>query len=163
MSTNGLPDQRSPERLELMGLYKTTLETWRSQVDSSWQRSSYFSAFEIAAIGGCWLLVSKDSLLWIGAAIGFSFGALLITMIWCLSTAKTWEYVRHWWDSVTELEDALGLGKQQRDFATRLEQKNKCGVRYKWLVCGIPVLFELAWFALFVLSIVRCVCVCHGW
>ncbi len=44
------PDRRN----DLMEVYKTISDTWRSQVDSSWQRSTYFAAFEIAALGGCW-------------------------------------------------------------------------------------------------------------
>ncbi len=60
-----------------MEVYKTIFDTWRSQVDSSWQRSSYFAAFEIAAVGGCWLLVSGLTRLPVGAGIVFSVGLLL--------------------------------------------------------------------------------------
>ena len=158
MGMNGPPDQRPPERLELMDLYSTIFDTWRSQVDSSWQRSGYFAAFETAAIGGCWLLVAHGALLWDWAAIGFSFGGLLLTAIWYLSTCKTWGYVRHWWDAIIQLEGALALAERQHDFATRLDLKNehRCGVRYKLLVLAVPSLFGVAWFVLFVLSIVCC-------
>lgn len=33
-----------------MEVYKTVFETWRAQVDSYWQRSNYFAAFETAAL-----------------------------------------------------------------------------------------------------------------
>ena len=36
-----------------MDVYKVMWDTWRSQVDSYWQRSGYFALFETAAIGGC--------------------------------------------------------------------------------------------------------------
>jgi len=55
-----------------MEVYKTIFDTWRSQVDSSWQRSSYFAGFEIAAIGGCWLLASSNDNLALGAGVVFS-------------------------------------------------------------------------------------------
>ncbi len=41
-------------------VYRTTFETWRFEVDSYWQRNSYFAAFETAAITGCWYLLEKD-------------------------------------------------------------------------------------------------------
>ena len=77
------------KRLEQIELYKTIFDTWRSQVDSSWQRSNYFAAFETAAIGGCWLLASGDRRISIVAAIVFSIGGLLLTAIWYVSTVKT--------------------------------------------------------------------------
>src|ERR1700720_2087690 len=110
-----------PERM--MEVYKAAVETWRVQVDSSWQRSAYFATFEIAAVGGCWFLVSNCQRLQIGAGAVFSIGGLALTIIWYLSTKKTWEYVRHWWDSIRTLERDIPLAPY--DFAQRLESKPK--------------------------------------
>jgi hypothetical protein len=141
-----------------MDLYKTVFDTWRAQVDSSWQRSSYFSAIETAAIGGCWLMVSAKDALQIGTSIGFSIGGFLLTMIWYCSTKKTWGYVRHWWDKIREIEAELALGPY--DFAQQLESKQERdgGVRYKTLLLGIPLLFSSAWGALFLIATVRFAC-----
>jgi hypothetical protein len=38
------------DRLEV---YKTLFETWRFEVNSHWQRSSYFAAFETVAVAAC--------------------------------------------------------------------------------------------------------------
>jgi len=99
-----------PERRDLVEVYKTVFETWRSQVESSWQRSTYFAAFEIAAIGGCWLLVSDEKrLLPVAAGIAFSIGGLWLTRIWYKSTTKTQAYVLHWWKGIIEVEKGLSL------------------------------------------------------
>src|SRR5258708_17300276 len=111
-----MPDGRNG----MMGVYKAIFDTWRSQVDSSWQRSNYFAAFEIAAIGGCWLLVSDEKrLLPVAAGIAFSIGGLWLTRIWYRSTKKTQAYVRHWWESLIEVENGLGLNAFA--FAQQLE------------------------------------------
>ena len=53
------PNERDGE--QLFTVYQQLFETWRSQVDSYWQRSNYFAAFETAAIAGCWhILTAKD-------------------------------------------------------------------------------------------------------
>jgi hypothetical protein len=147
-----------PERM--MEVYKATVETWRSQVDSSWQRSTYFATFEIAAVGGCWFLVSNTQRLQIAAGAAFSFGGLALTVIWYLSTKKTWEYVRHWWDSICTIEKSIPLAPY--DFAQQLQSKEKemQWVRYRTLVFSIPRLFCLAWSAIFLVAVVRLVCTC---
>jgi hypothetical protein len=142
-------------------LYKTIFDTWRSQVDSSWQRSNYFAAFETAAIGGCWLLVSSHRRLSIGAAIAFSVGGLLLTAIWYVSTVKTWYYVRHWWDSIATIEKTLAL--DPFNFVEKLEAKKEkpwsC-VPYRYLVRAIPFIFGIVWLSLLILGIVRIACFC---
>ena len=152
------PTSAPPNRQERMDVYKTIFDTWRSQVDSSWQRSNYFAAFEIAAIGGCWLLVSAKDTLPVGTGLGFSVGGLLLTMIWFCSTKKTWGYVRHWWDKIRDIEADLALSPY--DFAQQLESKQERDgdVRYKTLLLGIPFLFSLAWIALFLTAVVRLAC-----
>ena len=54
------------ERPASMEVYKTIFETWRSQVDSYWQRNTYFAAFETAALAGCWYLVEHSHREWAG-------------------------------------------------------------------------------------------------
>ena len=156
MSTPGtnIPTDR------LMDVYKIIFDTWRSQVDSSWQRSSYFAAFEIAAIGGCWFLVSGRKIFQAGSGLAFSFGGLILTVIWHLSTKKTQTYVRHWWDSIRAIEKALALSPY--DFAQQLEsqQENAAGVKYQMLVRWIPILFGSAWILLFLIAAVRLLCLC---
>jgi hypothetical protein len=48
MASDDLPVERQLTKAERLDLYKIIFETWRSQVDSSWQRSNYFAAFETA-------------------------------------------------------------------------------------------------------------------
>ncbi|MFZ1010636.1 MAG: hypothetical protein WAN65_27605 [Candidatus Sulfotelmatobacter sp.] len=137
---------------ELLEIYKIAVETWRSQVDSSWQRSSYFSAFETAAIGGCWLLVSSKDPLSIWAGIGFSIGGFLLTAIWFVSTYKTYMYVRHWWDSLRKVEEKVA--PSPFDFASQLEAKPTC-IPYKVLVLSVPILFIVGWLSLFGIGVGR--------
>src|ERR1039458_4861270 len=128
-----------PSRNELLiEAYKTIFDTWRSQVDSSWQRSSYFAAFEIAAIGGCWFLVSGGTKLPVGAGVLCSIGGFLLTMIWYSSTKKTQDYVRHWWRSILAIEQGLALSPY--DFAQQLEKQGRD--EYRKLPKSIPVLFR---------------------
>jgi hypothetical protein len=51
------PDRELALRQEV---YKEAFETWRYEVNSYWQRNNYFSAFEIAAIAGCWYVVEHS-------------------------------------------------------------------------------------------------------
>ena len=44
MNTSGMPPSQ-PSRESLMEMYKTIFDTWRSQVDSSWQRSHCLQDF----------------------------------------------------------------------------------------------------------------------
>lgn len=142
------PDRRN----DLMEVYKNISDTWRSQVDSSWQRSSYFAAFEIAALGGCWLLVSDEKrLLSVATGIAFSVGALLLTRIWYRSTKKMHAYVRHWWESLIKIEDALRL--ETFAFARQLESQGKD--EYRHLLTQIPTLFGIAWVLLLLIGVIR--------
>jgi hypothetical protein len=151
----GTPTNMSPNGEKQLEVYKTIFETWRSQVDSSWQRSTYFAAFEIAAVGGCWLLVSDFRRLPVGAGIVFSVGGFLLTRIWYRSTRKTQAYVRHWWESMLDVEDGLA----PYDFARQLEARGED--EYRKLLPQIPILFGIAWVLLFVTAIVRFVCFAH--
>ena len=78
-----------------MDVYKVMWDTWRSQVDSYWQRSGYFALFETAAIGGCWYLASGRCLLEMVAGIGSSILGIALTAVWHRNNEKMHIYVRH--------------------------------------------------------------------
>src|SRR5579871_209758 len=132
--------------------YKQALDTWRFQVNSYWQRSSYFAAFETVAMAGYWKLIADVS---VPRCVAVAFGILgiALTIVWWLSNRKTHEYVDHWWRSLIELEAKLGLQSGGTDFATRIEGKEKSGPRYRNLVQAVPVLFFVAWISLLGLAV----------
>jgi hypothetical protein len=142
------------ERNGLYEVYGLLFETWRFQVDSYWQRSSYFAAFETAAIAGCWeLLKHKD--LW--AACTLSVLGFLLTMIWLYNNYKTHKYVSHWWNSLCETEAKLGLRDNDMDFVS--QQKGGGLMPYRHVVQAVPLIFSLAWLILFVRTLlVSCAC-----
>ena len=73
-------------------LYKVLFDTWRSQVDSYWQRSNYFAAFETVAVAACWHLLDTKHF-W--TEVGLSILGILLTITWYLNNRKTHSYVRH--------------------------------------------------------------------
>jgi hypothetical protein len=147
-------------RTELLDLYKMTFETWRSQVDSYWQRSNYFALFETAAIGGGWYLVSGARALEILSGVGFSILGICLTVVWYRNNTKTHAYVRHWWDALRTIEERLNLSPN--DFATQLENKqenqhkNEKGEKqYRVLIQRVPILFGIGWMALLLVAVIR--------
>jgi len=74
-------------------VYGVIFETWRSQVDSYWQRSNYFSVFETAALGGCWYVI-EHSHKWIGLA--FSIAGFLSALAWLITSVGVHRYVDYW-------------------------------------------------------------------
>src|SRR5947209_15084 len=115
---------------DLAESYKTVLETWRFQVNSYWQRSSYFAAFETVAMAGYWKLLREPG---VPRCVAVVFGILgiALTIVWWLSNRKTRDYVEYWWRSLMELEAKLELQSGGTDYATRLEGKEKSGPRYR--------------------------------
>ena len=98
MNTSG---GEAPNRDAAMEVYKAVFETWRSQVDSSWQRSNYFAAFETAGLAGGWLLVSGSRI--VGSlSLAVSFLHLESPSRQCATktTRRFTHTLRHWWDSV---------------------------------------------------------------
>jgi hypothetical protein len=159
MSTQVASPISPQDRNELMGVYKTMFETWRSQVDSYWQRSSYFAVFETAAVSGCWILVSGSRLVEILAGLALSILGTLLTVVWHYSNKKTHTYVRHWWDSVRKIEARLNLAPN--DFAEQLTQAQEIrhqrdgGIQYRDLIQRVPLLFGIAWAVLFLVAVGR--------
>jgi hypothetical protein len=149
-----------------MEVYKTTFDTWRSQVDSYWQRSNYFALFETAAIGGCWHLVSGGHALPIASGVGFCILGIALTVLWHTNNTKTHGYVRHWWDALMMIERQLHL--RPNDFATQLERrqeerhKSEGDTDYKHLIQRVPILFGVAWMGLLLVGLVRMMSLaCH--
>jgi hypothetical protein len=96
----------------------------------------------------------------VAAGVFFSIGGLALTVIWYLSTRKTWGYVRHWWESIQTLERELPLAPY--DFAQQLQRKQEqlLTIKYRTLVFWIPLLFCGAWIGMFLVAAVRLVCPC---
>jgi hypothetical protein len=126
-------------------VYKTIFETWRFQVDSYWQRSSYFAAFETATIAGVWGVLEANRL-WTG--LTFSVLGLALTLIWFLNNAATHKYVLHWWNALKTVEEKLSLKNYGTDFVTQHEGSGGM-VPYRILIQSVPGIFTLAWAALF--------------
>ncbi len=135
-------------------LYKLLFDIWRSQVDSYWQRSNYFAAFETVALAGCWRLLDTKHL-W--TEVGLSILGILLTITWYLNNRKTHSYVRHWWKAIISLEEQLEL--KANAFATQIENQSK-RFKYRNLIQTVPVLFGTAWIALFIAGTIKVACYC---
>lgn len=129
-------------------LYKSILETWRSQVDSYWQRSNYFAAFETAAIAGCWHLheTTKARTVVVVSVLG-----VLLTVIWLLSNSATHSYVLYWWNALAKTEKKLPV-EAGFDFVTQHPGSGGL-VPYSWLIQLVPIIFAIAWLCLLGLGI----------
>jgi hypothetical protein len=134
-------------------VYRTTVETWRYEVDSYWQRNNYFAAFETAALAGCWYVV-EHAHLWVGLA--FSVLGLVSAGIWFVTSVAVLRYVRYWWDAVKSAEGKLMLADNDLDFAA---QHPGSGLHPSRLILIIPPLFAAAWVVQLAFSIV-CLCRC---
>ena len=84
-----------------------------------------------------------------GAGIVFSIGGLILTLTWHSSTKKTQDYVRHWWNSLIDLERSLNLAPH--DYAQQLEKAGND--EYRKLPIRIPLLFSAAWILLLVVGV----------
>ena len=134
------------ERLLQVEVYKTIFETWRFQVNSYWQRSSYFAAFETATIAGVWGILEANRL-WTGLA--FSVLGLALTLIWFLNNRATHSYVLYWWSALKGVEEKLTLKKCGTDFVTQHEGSGGM-VPYRILIQSVPGIFTVAWATLLV-------------
>ena len=137
-------------------IYHSILETWRSQVDSYWQRSSYFAAFETAALAGCWHLLEKPEPV---EGVTVAFLGVLLTGVWFLSNTATHTYVLYWWNSLKKIEKTLSLDQTGLDFVTRHPGSGNA-IPYRWLVQMVPVIFAIAWIFLFATG-VNTMCATH--
>jgi hypothetical protein len=136
-------------------VYKTIFETWRYEVNSYWQRNSYFAAFEVAALAGCWHVVEQAHR-WSGLA--FSFAGLVSTVAWLVTSVAVHRYISYWWESIKHIEGKLLLVDSGFDFA---KKHPGSGLHPSRWVHVIPVLFMGAWVVILVFAI-RCLCSCKG-
>jgi hypothetical protein len=140
------------ETKELLELYKSLFDTWRFQVDSHWQRSSYFAAFETVAIAGCWkLLVGQYPTELSLATLGIG-----LTIVWILNNNKTHEYAQYWLRAICKIEARLQecSGERDIDFALQiLSRPHNRLLRHPNLVQAVPALFFIAWLILFGLGV----------
>ena len=130
-------------------VYKAIFETWRYEVDSYWQRNSYFAAFETAALAGCWYVVEH---LYRWPGLVFSLAGLTSAIIWWVTSIAVHRYVRYWWNAIQSIERKLSLKDQGLDFASKHPGS---GLHPSKLVLTIPILFAAAWIAIVVVAI-RC-------
>jgi hypothetical protein len=135
-----------PQQALHQEVYRTTFETWRYEVDSYWQRNSYFAAFQTAALAGCWY-VFEHCYLW--PALAFSGLGIASAIIWLRTSQAVHSYVRYWWDCMKEIETRLHLQDNGLAFACRHPGSGKHPSR---LVHMIPRLFAAAWLVIFLLA-----------
>jgi len=131
-----------------MEVYKTIFETWRSQVDSYWQRNTYFAAFETAALAGCWYLVEHSHP---GMGMFVSILAIGITIVWLLSNSAVHSYIEYWLKAIMTIEKKLSLDEEGFDFASKHPGSGAL-IRYSTLVQLVPMLFMIAWIGLFLVA-----------
>lgn len=138
------------DRLEV---YKTLFETWRFEVNSHWQRSSYFAAFETVAVAACWKLLEETKSVWAGVLLAIL--GILLTEIWRRNNQKTHFYAVYWLGKVTEIEKRLSVdAKESLEFATEILNRPRNGwLRHRHLVQAVPIIFFVAWVALFGLGV----------
>jgi hypothetical protein len=140
------------ETKELLDLYKSLFDTWHFQVDSHWQRSSYFAAFETVAVAGCWKLLEGQY----AAELPLATLGIGLTVVWILNNNKTHEYARYWLGAVCEIERKLEerSGEYGIDFAVKILNRRRTSfLRHPHLVQAVPALFSIAWLILFGLGV----------
>ena len=135
---------------KLLKVYEQIFWTWRSRVDSYWQRSNYFAAFESAAIAGCWYVLSGDhGQPWAGCTL--SGLGLFLTAVWLCNNHKTHKYVRYWWKKPKAIEEKCDMKSFEADFVT--QHPGGGFPRYSLLLQAVPAMFLVAWIALFARSL----------
>jgi hypothetical protein len=129
---------------QLLEIYKSLFETWRFEVNSHWQRSSYFAAFETVAVAACWQLLSSS--VWSGLLL--AVGGLCLTTVWYCNNIKTHFYAVYWLEKVAEIEKKLLQYEQDIDFAAHILARPRGVIRHRYLVQAVPVIFGIAWVSL---------------
>jgi hypothetical protein len=146
---------------ELLEIYKTLFETWRFQVNSHWQRSSFFAGFETVALAACWKLFDdkpdKYTIL-LGAFLALLGVAL--TVVWYLINNRTHKYALYWLEQVGEVETRIMAGNSEWgiDFAKRVLDSQRTTITssrigHHQLERAVPLVFIAAWIALLLYGI----------
>jgi hypothetical protein len=140
---------------DLLQIYRTLFETWRFQVNSHWQRSSFFSAFETVGLVACWKLFTDkpDAHPFLGALLALL--GLVLTVVWFLINDRTHEYAIYWLKAVGEIESRVmrNGSEWEIDFAKKiLDDKHtpipRSMIHHHQLEKAVPSLFLIAWIAL---------------
>lgn len=133
---------------DLIKLYSSLLETWQFQVNSHWQRSSFFAAFETVAVGACWKLLAGKSSGWSTTLAAFG---ILLTAIWYLINNKSHSYAEYWLRAVSDMEKRFAANDPQLAYATALlTRPRNSWIRHRYLEKAVPALFLAIWTILFV-------------
>jgi hypothetical protein len=140
---------RSSAQEVSLEVYKNIFDTWRYEVDSYWQRNSYFAAFETALVGGCWYVAEHKHLI---SALAFAALGFLSALIWFLTSIAVHRYVDYWWESIKRIEDKLSLKSESLDFASQ-HRGSRIRPRPSHLVLAIPILFMIAWIVVFLFAV----------
>ena len=151
------------ETSELLEMYKSLFETWRFEVNSHWQRSSYFAAFETVAIGACWTVLNRPpGSEW--ASVVLSVLGILLTAVWYLSNGKTHFYAVYWLRKVALIEERLiQHGEPGIDFANQILNRSRGWMRHRHLVQAVPLIFLLAWIFLLVFGVRKWLTLWNGY
>jgi hypothetical protein len=148
--------QDSEHDRHALAVYEQLFTTWRSQVDSYWQRSAYFAAFETAAVAACWHLIETSHR---RAPIFASILGLLLTLVWFLNNRAVRKYVLHWWSSLQDLEGKLKFHDLGFDYVA--QHRGSGGVlEYHWIVQSVPIVFAIVWILLLLFGVSK-LCPCH--
>jgi hypothetical protein len=133
------------DRKELLDMYKSLFDTWRFEVNSHWQRSSYFAAFETVAVAACWKLINDSSVPRLEGAV-LSVLGFLLTIVWFLNNRKTHFYARYWLERVGIVEQKLGFKDEAVDFATQILNRPRTDlIKHPHLVQAVPLIFFILW------------------
>ncbi len=143
------------ETKDYLDIYKTLFETWRFEVNSHWQRSSYFAAFETVAIAACWRLLDDTSFVWAGVML--SLLGIALTEIWRRNNNKTHFYALYWLGRVADLERTISKHcAEEIDFATAILNRPRTDrIRHRDLVQAVTKLFFIAWVTLLLLGLMK--------
>jgi hypothetical protein len=141
---------------ELLQIYRSLFETWRFQVNSHWQRSSFFSAFETVALVACWkLFTHKPDPHTVSLGVLLALLGVALTLVWLLINIRTHRYALYWLGAVGEIETKLMEGSRERgiDFAKKIlddkrSQIARSPIHHYQLERAVPWLFIIAWIAL---------------
>jgi hypothetical protein len=140
---------------ELLEVYKALFETWRFEVNSHWQRSSYFAAFETVAVAACWKLLDGGRSAWAGLVLAVL--GIGLTEIWRRNNNKTHLYAVYWLKRVTDLETRISERTGETiDFATAILNRPRTDrIRHRDLVQAVPMLFFATWLMMLLMEISR--------
>jgi hypothetical protein len=147
--------------LELLEIYTALFETWRFQVNTHWQRSSFFAAFETVALAACWKLFANkpdSGTAYLGLLLAFL--GVVLTLVWLLMNNRTHSYALYWLSAVGKIEIKLiNMSNEPGiDFATKILDDKRSTVKrslihHRMLEGAVPALFIIAWVALFIFGL----------